>query len=101
MQEAIYDFRRQREQQRPEARLNLGVLRGGIHPAVVPAEARLELNIVYELDEAAASKEATGVWGAALLRDEYAGYIRAAEQKDEWLREHPCEIMDQGPRAVR
>ena len=92
MQQAIYDFKRRREAQRPNARLNLGVLRGGIHPAVVPAEARLEMNIVYELDEAAASKEATGVWGAALLRDEYERCIRAAEQNDEWLRQHPSHI---------
>jgi acetylornithine deacetylase len=90
--QAISDFKAEREAQRPTARLNLGLMRGGIHPAVVPAEARLEMNIVYELDEAEASKQATGVWGAALLRQQYERYIRAAENNDQWLRDHPCEI---------
>ncbi len=92
IQEAIYEFKRDREAQRPEARLNLGVFRGGTHPAVVPAEARLEMNMVYELDEAQASREQTGIWGGVVVRQEYEKYLRAAEQEDQWLREHPCKI---------
>ncbi len=92
IQQAIYDFKRAREAERPGARLNLGIFRGGIHPAVVPAEARLEMNIVYELDEAQASREATGVWGASLLREEFTKFIREAEAKDEWLSANPSRI---------
>jgi acetylornithine deacetylase/succinyl-diaminopimelate desuccinylase-like protein len=90
--EAIYGFKRERESKLPEARLNMGIFRGGIHPAVVPAEARLEMNMVYELDEAELSREQTGVWGGAVVRDEYEKALREAERQDEWLKEHPCEI---------
>ena len=50
------------------------------------------MNIVYELDEAAASQEKTGVWGASLLRDEFAEYISQAESDDDWLAAHPSKI---------
>ncbi len=92
IQEAVYAFKHAREAERPEARLNLGVFRGGIHPAVVPAEARLEMNMVYELDEAQAGMDKTGIWGGAVVREEYERYIRAAEEVDDWLRAHPCTI---------
>ena len=92
IQDAILDFKHTREQQRQGAKLNLGIFRGGIHPAVVPAEARLEMNMVYELDEARASRQSTGVWGAALLREQFEQHIRAAEQNDEWLQQHPTAI---------
>jgi len=92
IQQAIYDFKRDREQKRPEARLNLGIFHGGVLPAVVPAEARLEMNIVYEMDEAVASQQKTGIWGGAVVREELERYIIEAEQKDDWLREHPSQV---------
>ena len=48
--------------------------------------------MVYELDEARASRQSTGVWGAALLREQFEQHIRAAEQNDEWLQQHPTAI---------
>lgn len=90
--QAIYEFKRRREAQRPDARINVGILRGGIHPAVVPAEAHLEMNMVYQLSEAEESREATGIWGGAVVRDAYEQWLRDAEKEDEWLRDHPSTI---------
>jgi acetylornithine deacetylase len=93
IQQAILDFKRVREERRPGAKLNLGLFRGGIHPAVVPAEAWLEMNMVYEIDEAQASRHEKGIWGAALLRQDFERHIRAAEQQDDgWLQQHPAAI---------
>lgn len=90
--QAIYGFKHQREEERPDARINVGVFRGGIHPAVVPAEARLEMNMVYKLSEAEESRQATGIWGGAVVRDAYERWLRDAEQHDDWLRDHPSAI---------
>ncbi len=93
VQQALYEFKNAREKQRPEARLNLGIFHGGTHPAVVPARSRLELNMVYQLDEAEASQAATDVWGGAVVRKNFEKQIREAEKTDEWLRDHPTEIV--------
>jgi acetylornithine deacetylase len=89
---AIDRFKRDREAARPNARVNLGIFRAGVHPAVVPGSAYLSLNVVYEVDEAAAAQRRTGVWGAAPLRDDFERRIRAVEAGDDWLREHPSRI---------
>lgn len=93
VQQAISDFKQRRESDRPEARLNLGIFHGGTHPAVVPARSRLELNMVYQLDEAEASEQQTGIWGGSVVREEFEAAIREAEQHDDWLAEHPSEIV--------
>ncbi len=90
--QAICDYKQAREAQRPDARINIGIFRGGIHPAVVPAEARLEMNIVYEFSEAEESLGTSGVWCGAVVREAAEQCVRDAEQQDGWLREHPCEI---------
>lgn len=89
---AIDEFKRDREADRPNARVNLGIFRAGVHPAVVPGSAYLSLNAVYEVDEAAAAQRTTGVWGAAALREDFERRVRAVEAGDEWLREHPSRV---------
>ena len=89
---AILRFGDERLRVHPECLLNLGTFRGGTLPPVIPGEASMGMNIVYELDEAAAAKEQTGVWGGKLVWDALAGAVRRAEADDEWLREHPSDI---------
>lgn len=89
---AIDGFKRDRESERPDARVNLGVFRAGVHPAVVPGSAYLSLNCVYEVGEAAQALERTGAWGAAQIREDFETRIRAAESADAWLVEHPSRI---------
>lgn len=90
---AIDGFKHDRESARPQARVNLGIFHAGVHPAVVPGKAYLSLNTVYEVDEAAEAQATTGTWGAGPLREDFARRVRAAEAQDEWLREHPSEIV--------
>ncbi|MBC7288177.1 MAG: M20/M25/M40 family metallo-hydrolase [Armatimonadetes bacterium] len=85
----IDQFKAKREEKYPDARVNLGVFRAGTHPAVVPGEALMQLNIVYRLEDARASLAAGHAWGAAVLREEFEGAITGAASGDEWLREHP------------
>jgi len=91
--EAIRRFGNARRRRRPECLLNLGVFHGGTLPAVIPGQARLSLNVVYEIAEAREAKGRTGVWGGRLVWDAFAEAVRAAEAGDEWLREHPSELV--------
>jgi acetylornithine deacetylase len=85
-------FRARREAERPDCRVNLGILNSGKHPAVVPGSAYLSLNIVYDVSEAEASQAQTGVYGGPQLREQFEQAIAAAEADDEWLVAHPSRV---------
>jgi acetylornithine deacetylase len=53
----------------------------------------MSLNIVYAVEEAEEAREAGHPWGAAPIRARFEEVIRAAEAEDEWLSEHPSEIV--------
>jgi acetylornithine deacetylase len=89
---AVDDFKVLRESERPDCRVNLGIFHAGVHPAVVPGNACLSLNTVYDVSEAIASREANGVYGAAQIRALFERMIREAEAGDEWLRDHPSRL---------
>ena len=89
---AIDRLKTERESLRPEARVNLGIFNGGVHPAVVPGQAYLSLNCVYEIDEAEAARDETGVFGGGLIRDEFDRMVQEAEIADEWLAENPSSV---------
>ncbi len=81
-----------REAARPGRRLNIGVFHGGTLPAVIPAEARLSMNIVYGIDEAELSRDQCGTWGGRVVWDELEKVVRGVEASDKWLAEHPSEL---------
>ena len=89
---AIDGFKEQREHERPDARVNLGIFEAGVHPAVVPGSARLSLNIVYELEEAVRAQAEGDGWGGLQIRRVFEEAIRVAERSDPWLCEHPSDI---------
>jgi len=91
--EAIHAFGEARHSSFPECLLNIGTFRGGTAPAVIADSARMSLNIVYHKTEAEAGRDETGVWGGRLIWDAFEKTIRAAEAKDEWLRQHPSELI--------
>jgi len=84
----VDEFKLRRETLYPDARVNIGVFRAGVHPAVVPGAAEMQLNIVYRLEDARGSVEAGHPWGAGALREDFAAAVAAAAERDEWLREH-------------
>jgi len=85
-------FKAQRESERPRARVNLGVFRAGVHPAMVPGSAQMELNIVYELDEAEKARDALGRWGGGLVMRAFEETVQKADAADSWLGDHPTEL---------
>ncbi len=93
IKQAIDRFKAEREAEQPNCRVNIGIFRSGVHAAVVPGSAYLSLNIVYAVEEAEAAREAGHPWGGAPIRARFEEVIRAAEAEDEWLAEHPSEIV--------
>ena len=93
VKQAIDGFKAERESARPDCRVNIGIFRSGVHAAVVPGSAYLSLNIVYDVEEAEEAQAAGHPWGAAPVRERFEEAIRAAEADDEWLAEHPSEII--------
>jgi len=85
---AIDAFKAQREAAHPDYLVNLGVFSAGMHPAVVPGRARMSLNIVYGVEEAATGERAGAGWNGAAIRREFENTVRGADDSDEWLREH-------------
>lgn len=89
---AIDEFAAQRLQQAEHLRVNLGVFQAGVHAAVVPANAYLSLNIVYDLGEAEAARACGQGWGGAPVRARFEQIVREHEARDPWLAEHPSEL---------
>jgi acetylornithine deacetylase len=89
---AIDNFGAERLRERPDCRLNIGVFRSGVHPAVVPGKASMSLNMVYHHDEAIAAEEAGHPFGGGPIREAFEAAVRKADEGDEWLREHRSQI---------
>lgn len=93
VKQAIDAFKRERETEHPDCRVNLGIFHSGVHAAVVPGSAYMSLNIVYEVAEAEQAEADGHGWGGKPVRDRFEQVIRAAEAEDEWLSEHPSELV--------
>ncbi len=89
---AIDDFGAKRLRERPDCRLNIGVFQSGVHPAVVPGRASMSLNMVYQYEEAIAAEKAGYAFGGGPIRDEFEQAVGAADESDEWLREHRSQV---------
>jgi acetylornithine deacetylase/succinyl-diaminopimelate desuccinylase-like protein len=89
---AIDRFKARWEGRNPDCKLNLGVFLAGTIPAIVPAEAILQMNITYPLGQAKESQAAGKGWCAALMRGDFEQTIQAESSQDDWLRDHPATI---------
>jgi acetylornithine deacetylase len=79
----------ERAESHPEHLVNVGVLRAGTAPWVVPASGELSANINYAYDEAAAAERAGKGFGGALVRERLEELLAEACAADGWLREQP------------
>ena len=77
---ALDAFKRERESAQA-GRVNLGIFRAGVHPAVVPGEATLAFN---------ASTIVTD--DSAKVRARFERMLREHEARDEWLQQHPTTL---------
>jgi acetylornithine deacetylase len=92
VKEAIDRFKREREAASDRAVVNLGIFRGGTHPAVIPGDAEMQLNMCYPIDDARAAEAAGRGFGARPVMERFEALIREREAADPWLRDHPAEI---------
>lgn len=92
VKEAIDRFKREREAASDCGAVNLGIFRGGVHPAVIPGDAEMQLNMSYPISDAQAAEAAGHGFGARPVREQFETLIREREAADPWLSRHPCEI---------
>ncbi len=92
VKEAIDRYRREREALGPGRNVNLGVFRGGTHPAVVAGSATMSLNMSYPAADAFAAETADQGFGNAPGREQFEALVAERCAQDEWLRTHPPRI---------
>lgn len=86
---ALDEVAADRKRNCPEGLLNIGVLRAGSHPAMVPGAAEILFNLSYIQSEAEAAKEAGLGFNGALLRRRIEAAVAAAAGGDPFLADHP------------
>lgn len=89
---AIDRFKQEREAASNCGTVNLGIFRGGVHPAVIPGDAEMQLNMSYPIADAHAAEAAGQGFGARPVRERFEVLVREREAGDPWLRSQPCEI---------
>jgi acetylornithine deacetylase len=78
---ALDAFKREREAAQSGARVNLGIFRAGVHPAVIPAEALMAFNASTTVAD-----------NSAKVRTRFEQLLREHEAVDSWLRRHPSAL---------
>ena len=68
---------------------NLGTFHSGNHPANVPCDATLGMNIKTSLDDMRAAEAATGKWSGGLVRELLEKHVRSVAETDPFLRDNP------------
>ena len=86
---ALDRFRDQRHASGTGRAVNIGVFRGGDHPAVVPAEASWALNMCYTHDEAVAAEQAGLGWSGREITQAFERAVADQAHTDPYLRDHP------------
>lgn len=77
---ALDAFKQERETA-GAGRVNLGIFRAGVHPAVIPAEAVLAFNASTSFTD-----------DSAKVRARFEQLLREHEARDAWLRKHPTSL---------
>ncbi len=78
---ALDAFKRERESGHAGSRVNLGIFRAGVHPAVIPGEALLAFNASTTIAD-----------DSAKVRARFEQMLRQQEAGDPWLRAHPTAL---------
>jgi acetylornithine deacetylase len=92
IKEAIDRYRVEREALGPGRNVNLGLFRGGTHPAVVAGAAVMSLNMSYPAADAAAADASGRGYGNALGRDRFEALLHERGAADDWLQKNPPHI---------
>jgi acetylornithine deacetylase len=92
IKEAIDRYRSEREALGPGRNVNLGLFRGGTHPAVVAGAAVMSLNMSYPAADAATAEAAGRGYGNAPGRDRFEALLGERALADDWLRQNPPRV---------
>lgn len=76
----------------PMCRINIGVMRAGTLPSIVPGQAELQVNMSYPVQDALAGEQLTGRWGGEVFRARFESAITALTDADPWFNEMPVEV---------
>ncbi len=90
---AIDRLAEERARSRPGFLINVGVMRAGLAPWTVPNHGWLAANINYAYEEAAAAEKAGEGFTGALVRERLEEILAEVADDDDWLREHPPELV--------
>jgi acetylornithine deacetylase len=93
IKQALDRFKRERESTSDKAIVNLGVFRGGTHPALIAGDALMSLNMCYPISDTLKAEEAGMGFGGKQIMAKFEKIIREQEQTDAWLSGHPAEIV--------
>jgi len=92
VKQAIDAFAQQRLSVFPTCHTNVGIFRSGTLPAVVPAEAELQINLCYDTTDARQSVARGHPWGGAMFRGRFEAAMNALADVDPWFRQQPVEV---------
>ena len=104
IKQALDRFKLERESTSDKAIVNLGVFRGGTHPALIAGNALMSLNMFtsftddfvlrcYPISDALKAEGAGVGFGGRQIMEKFEEMIHEQEQTDAWLSEHPAEIV--------
>ena len=92
VKEAVDAFGRGHEAAFPNCRTNVGVFRAGVHPAIVPDEAEIQINMNYAVEDARRAEAEGRGWGGALFRERFEAAMGGLGDGDPWFAETPVEV---------
>jgi acetylornithine deacetylase len=76
----------------PHCPVNIGVFRAGTLAAIVPGEAEMQINLNYDVCDAAAAERQQGHWGGCLFRTRFERAMAGLQDQDDWFAAHPPEV---------
>ncbi|GAG31253.1 unnamed protein product, partial [marine sediment metagenome] len=90
---AIDRLAAERAETKPGVLVNIGVVRAGLAPWVVPNRGWLAANINYDYAEAAEAEKTGRGFTGALVRERLEALLAEAAESDDWLREQRPELV--------
>lgn len=92
VKEAIDAFAADHLQVFPSCPVNIGIFHCGTLPAIVPGEAELQINLNYDIRDAALAKKETGHWSGSLFRARFEQAMAELAGRDAWFAQKPAEV---------
>lgn len=93
VKEVVDAFAAQHREAFSTCHVNLGMFHAGTHPAIVPDEAELQINMPYALSDAEQAEAETGQWNGSLFRARFEQAMAQLAAKDPWFASEPVDVF--------